>query len=253
MAGSGMSSVPPEEPMKHIGTIGPYKIIHHSQDHPEFHGGIVSVVHKGKQVGEFPLMRNGKYYVPRVPVLATAHRHRSKKALVKNLAPKVYAMIADKIGPIESETHHTSSGRSLWRRLAKIRPVTVGNETGLQASNIVHVYTHPSHPNLRMSGDDFETYRDHHETIHDPDMGRFASLSDIKKDFAALGMDKKAVGAIRTKSDLPHPRQFKKTAVNLKQIKRYDPAKHDEFVYGRPYEQGRNQDIVLRLHGRKNK
>lgn len=251
MASTRISSLPPEEPMKHIGTIGPYKIIHHSEDHPEFDGGVVSVVHKGKQVGEFPLIRNGKYYVPRIPVIAGAHR--SKKALVKNLAPKVYAMIADKIGPIESETHHTSGGRSIWRRLAKMRPVTVGNETGLQGSNIVHVYTHPSHPNLRMSGDDFETYRDDHETIHDPDMSTFVNLRGIKKNFSLFGMDKKAVAAIRTKSDLPHPRQFKKTVVNLKQIERYDPAKHDVFVYGQPYEEGRNRDIVLRLHGRKQK
>ena len=251
LMGGSISTHTPEEPIKHLGNIGPYKIVHHSHDHRDFTGGIVSVLHKGKQVGEFPLVEKGKYLNVYSPMLLRTHR--GKKALAKNLAPKVYGMIADKIGSIESETKHTIGGRSLWRKVAKLRPVEVANETGILAPNTVHVYTHPDHPNLQMSGDHFDTYLDHHQTIHDPEMSRFAKLSVIKKDFSDFGMDKKAVDAIRTKDDLPHPRQFKKTVINLKKIKRYDPAKHDIFVYGQPYEEGRNMDIVLRLHGRKSK
>jgi hypothetical protein len=247
--GGSISSRAPEEPMKHLGTIGPYKIVHHSHDHQDYTGGVVSVLHKGKQVGEFPLVKKGKYLNVSAPMLVRTHR--GKNALVKNLGSKVYGMIADKIGSIESETTHTIGGRYLWRKLAKLRPVTVANETGLIAPNTVHVYTHPNHPNLKMPSEHFDTYADNHQTIHDSDMTKYVKLSEIKKDLSGLGMDKKAVSAIKTKDDLPHPRQFKKTVVNLKKIGRYDPDKHDTFVYGQPYEEGRNKDIVLRLHGNK--
>lgn len=109
---------PPSIPSKLLGKIGPYQIHHHDDaDEPA-----ISVRHKGKQVGILPIVRVGKEITFDIPTMS--RKHSGKRALVKDLVPKIYAMVADNIAPIVSSETQSTGGRSVWARLSKMRQVT---------------------------------------------------------------------------------------------------------------------------------
>lgn len=123
-----LSKLVPSVPGKLIGKIGSYSLIRPHEDHPlyypsDMYEDIYHLVHKKQIVGIFPvnefLGRRANIYNP-----AIHKTHAGKNAKVKNLVPKVYGTLADKLKlTIESGDQHTRGSRSVWRRLARIRPV----------------------------------------------------------------------------------------------------------------------------------
>lgn len=120
----------PSVPGKLIGNIGSYSLILPHEEHPLYpdpdgYENVYHLVHKKQIVGIFPVShidpggRRANIYNPMI------HKtHAGKNAKVKNLVPKVYATLADKLRlTIESGDSQTRGSRSVWRRLAKIRPV----------------------------------------------------------------------------------------------------------------------------------
>lgn len=117
----------PSVPGKLIGKIGSYSLIQPHEDHPLYYPNmdqvIYHLVHKKQIVGIFPvnefLGRRATIHNPGI------HKtHAGKNAKVKNLVPKVYGTLADKLKlTIESGDQQTRGSRSVWRRLAQIRPV----------------------------------------------------------------------------------------------------------------------------------
>jgi hypothetical protein len=54
---------------------------------------------------------------------------------------------------------------------------------------------------------------------------------------------------MKTAKDLPHPSKFKRKTINLSRMGNYNPTKHDDIVYGEPYQEAA-RDITLTLQGR---
>ena len=236
----------PDGPSTKLGNVGPYEVHHHHEIDQ------VSVQHKGKQVGVMDISRVGRGRIS-INMPEMHRKHSGKNALVRNLVPKIYSMIADKVAPIESGTHQTDGGRSIWRRTAKMRTVTVGTPAGSRAPTSVNVYTHPRHPNLSMNAGNYEDYSDEHEALHGGEYAGYGDFKNAKEHLAVSGMHPKRLAAIKKKEHLPHPNEFKKKSIKLSDIKKYDPAKHDSFVYGHPFQEDGNEDIVLKLDGKKKK
>jgi len=121
-----LSKVVPSVPGKLIGKIGSYSLIRPHEDHPLYPDEdetVYHLVHKKQIVGIFPVSHPR---ARRVTINSPSiHKtHAGEKARVKNLVPKVYGTLADKLGvTIESGEQQTRGSRSVWRRLAGIRPV----------------------------------------------------------------------------------------------------------------------------------
>ena len=245
-AGNTFTTRIPDGPSTKLGRIGPYEVHHHHEIDQ------VSVQHKGKQVGVMDISNVGRGRIS-INMPEMHRKHSGKNALVRNLVPKVYSMIADKIAPIESGTTQTPGGRSIWKRLAKMKPVTLGTPTGFRAPTSVKVHTHSKHPNLFMNAGNFEDYADEHEALHGGEYAGYGDFKNAKEHLAVSGMHPKRLAAIKKKEHLPHPNEFKKKTIKLSDIKKYNPAVHDSFVYGHPFQEDGNEDIVLRLDGKKKK
>ena len=228
-----------------LGNIGPYEVHHHEDD--DLAGEIVSVRHGGKQVGQFDIRRDGRKLPIRIDFPTMTAAHRGKKALVKNLVPKVYAMIADKIGTVESGEQQTKGGRSIWTRLSKMRPVKIGRSSELASrSTSAEYFSHPNHPNLRLNLDQHADYEDIHSGIEDG----WSTVRNVKTRLRELGMNKKVLARMKTAKDLPHPKDFKRKTINLSKMGNYNPRKHDDIVYGEPYQEAA-RDITLTVQGKK--
>ena len=114
-----------------LGKIGRYEIYHHQDERDS---STAFITHNGKTIGNVPLGHYGKKVVPEGPSIHPAHR--GGKAKVKNLMPKVYAMIADKLGKtIESDNIQTKGSASVWARLAKMRKLKIAHRRGLSLIN----------------------------------------------------------------------------------------------------------------------
>lgn len=109
----------------HIGSVGPYKVIHILDDILDGGSGVFHIMHKEKRVGYIPYgVQSSDTIQMEGPNLM--HKHRGTKAKVKNLMPKVYGLISDKMKKrIISDTLQSRGGASIWRRLAGMRKVTV--------------------------------------------------------------------------------------------------------------------------------
>ena len=235
---SSVSKTPRQSKSSLLGKIGPYEVHHHARSAKL--GASISIRHKGVQVGEMGLSRANPKYVEVVqPMVVGAHR--GKNALVKNLVPKVYSMIADKIAPVQSGEMQTSRGRSLWRRLSSLRPLKIHSPYSVRR------YTHPNHPTLALYGEHFNDYSEAHAD------GYGIMLRRAKRILAQHGMPKDSLAKMKKLEDLPHPDEFKKTLVNPRNINRYDPAKHDSFVYSKESDMGSTSHIVLRTQPKSRK
>jgi hypothetical protein len=227
---SSPSRTPPESKSIHLGNIGPYSIHQHPYDTGETgekEGMMISIRHKGKHIGEMTVARSDDS--PHLTVdWPNLHRsHRGKRAKVKNLVPKVYGLLADKLGTIDSSGVQTAGGRSIWRRLAGMRKVKIARPAYI--GNTVGAFSHPKHEGLMMSPSHFSEYED----LHNWREGGFggAGVGTLKKMLANAGMAKESVSKIRTFADLPHPKTFREKRLNIKSVDQYIPAKHDPFIY----------------------
>lgn len=236
---SHVSKTPRQSKSTLLGKIGPYEVHHHARDDED--GPTISIRHKGVQVGEMGLTRTGKHVEVSEPMMVGAHR--GKKALVKNLVPKVYSMIADKIAPVQSGEIQTGRGRSVWRRLSSLRPLKIHSPYSVER------FTHPNHPTLALHDVHFDDYVD----AHGGGIWSEANLKQAKRILAKNGMSEDSLAKIKKIEHLPNPDEFKRTFVNPKNIDRYDPAKHDSFVYSNADDMGSGSHIVLRTQpkGRK--
>ena len=121
-----LSRLVPSVPGKLIGKIGSYSLIRPHEEHPLYPDAFEKVyhlVHKKQIVGIFPVQRllGGRATIFNPVIHKT---HAGKNAKVKDLVPKVYGTLADKLKlTIESGDEQTRGSRSVWRRLAGIRPV----------------------------------------------------------------------------------------------------------------------------------
>lgn len=123
----------PMLPSKLIGRIGPYSLVlPHDQDvaGEDLHFSAdrtYHIVHGKKIVGELPTENYGRSRISvRSPIVHADHA--GKLARVKDLIPKMYGLLADKTNKtIESGEVQSKGGRSVWRRLAGIRPVMMDN------------------------------------------------------------------------------------------------------------------------------
>jgi hypothetical protein len=228
-----------------LGNIGPYEV-HHYKNATGYDDEMVSLHHDGKQVGQFTFYRGGRNAPIRIDFPTMAAAHRGKKALVKNLVPKVYGMIADKIGTVESGEQQTKGGRSIWTRLSKMRPVRIRRSSELASrSTSAEYFSHPNHPNLRLNLDQHADYEDIHSGIE----SGWATVRHAKTRLRELGMNKKVLARVKTVKDLPHPNDFKRKTINLSKMGNYNPTKHDDIVYGEPYQEAA-RDITLTVQGR---
>jgi len=236
---SHVSKTPRKSKSTLLGKIGPYKVHHHARD--DWDGPTISIRHKGVKVGEMGLKRTGKHVEVSEPMLVGAHR--GKNALVKNLVPKVYSMIADKIAPIQSAEIQTNRGRSVWRRLSSLRPLNIHSPYSVER------FTHPNHPTLTLHVRHFDDYSD----AHGGGNWSEANIRQAKRILAQNGMTRDSLAQMKRIEDLPTPDEFKRTFINPKKIARYDPAKHDSFVYSKDEYHGSASHIVLRTQpkGRK--
>jgi len=123
----------PMLPSKLIGRIGPYSLVlPHDQDvtgedlnfsaDRTYH-----IVHGKRIVGELPTENYGRSHITvRSPIVHADHA--GKRARVKDLIPKMYGLLADKTNKIiQSGEEQSKGGRSVWRRLAGMRPVMMDN------------------------------------------------------------------------------------------------------------------------------
>ena len=121
-----LSRLVPSVPGNVIGKIGSYSLIRPHEEHPlypDMDDDVYHLVHKKQIVGIFPVQRLlGRRATIYNPVIHKTHA--GKNAKVKNLVPKVYGTLADKLKlTIKSGDEQTRGSRSVWRRLAGIRPV----------------------------------------------------------------------------------------------------------------------------------
>ena len=121
-----LSRLVPSVPGELIGKIGSYSLIRPHKEHPLYPDAfdkVYHLVHKEQIVGIFPVQRllGGRATIFNPVIHKT---HAGKNAKVKDLVPKVYGTLADKLKlTIESGDEQTRGSRSVWRRLAGIRPV----------------------------------------------------------------------------------------------------------------------------------
>lgn len=238
----------PKTPSTKLGNIGPYEV-HHYENATGLDDEMVSIQHRGKQVGQFTFYRVRNRPI-RIDFPTMAAAHRGKKALVKNLVPKVYGMIADKFGTIESGEQQTKGGRSIWTRLSKMRPVKIGRSSELRGDQSAEYLSHPNHPNVRLNWEQHADYEDTYLELTDG--GGWSTVGEAKRKLRKFGIDRKILAGMKTVKDLPHPDDFKRKTINLSRMGNYNPTKHDDIVYGEPYSES-SRDITLRLHGRKKK
>jgi hypothetical protein len=121
-----LSKLYPSTSGKLIGKIGSYQLINPNREHRAYpklgQRWLYHLVHDKKIVGIFPIddWKGGVEIFN--PVIHKTHA--GKRAQVENLVPKVYGLIADKLNrKIFSGEDQTRGSRSVWRRLAGIRPV----------------------------------------------------------------------------------------------------------------------------------
>lgn len=113
-------------PPKSLGKIGPYHLVHVPEDsngRKEY--GIVHVFHKKTHVGYLPFekFRRGQIQINGPSI---KQGHRGTKARVRDLMPKVYMRIADRLNvSILSDVVQSPGGASVWKRLAATRPLQV--------------------------------------------------------------------------------------------------------------------------------
>ena len=221
---------------EHLGNIGPYQV-HHFEEHPDVGGEAIVVHHEGKQVGVFPIFnagrRSGRNIVG-VDVPNIHPAHRGKKAKVRGLASKVYAMIADKFGGVISGHKQTPGSQSLWRNLAKMRKATLVSDTKRKS---VSSYGHAEHPRLKMSTSNVEDYRYYHSNASElnPRANRHQrSLDMMRTRLIGAGADRRKVGRMKKLADFPAPRSFKRTSKKIPTIKTYNPdnPEHVSVAYG---------------------
>lgn len=229
---SHVSKTPRKSKSTLLGKVGPYEVHHHARD--DWDDPTISIRHKGVQVGEMGLVRRGKHVEVSEPMVVGSHR--GKNALVKNLIPKVYSMIADKIAPVQSGEMQTKRGRSVWRRLSALRPLKIHSPYSIER------FAHPKHPTLALHGVHFDDYAD----AHGGGSWSQANLKRAKKILAQHGMTRDSLAQMKRIKDLPNPDEFERIFVNPKKIARYDPAKHDSFVYSKDEYHGSASHIVLR-------
>lgn len=246
----------PEIPTE-LGKIGSYRVFHH-KNHEEAGTEAVSIVHRNKQVGVIPIERYSGRISPSYPMVAAAHS--SRRARVKNLMPKVYGLIADKLGTIESGSEQTPGSRSVWARLARMREVRVKGPDAQK--RVTRTYSHPEHPSLEMSDSrhgyysrryrDLKTYtrlaRGTGRTAQSNARFASATLRELRSSLHRSGMPIGKARNIRTFDQLPHPRSFQKKVTREAPITgRYSPEKHDATVY----HPDRGGSYTLLLPGRK--
>jgi hypothetical protein len=128
-----------------------------------------------------------------------------------------------------------------------MRPVKIGRSSELRGGQSAEYLSHPNHPNLRLNWDQYGDYEDIHSGI-----GDWSTVRHAKTRLRELGMNKKVLARMKTVKDLPHPNDFKRKTINLSRMGNYNPTKHDDIVYGEPYQEAA-RDITLRLQGRKKK
>jgi hypothetical protein len=228
---------------RNIGKIGPYTVWHH-EEHPEASEEAVSVHYKDKQIGVVPLAHAGTFQGKRLvqssnPSFDTAHR--GKKAKVRNLVPKVYGMIADKVAALESGDYQTDGSKSVWKRLSKMRPIRIRNVGG---STSVSHHTHKEHPKLKMEGGTFKDYsysyrsalnaaKESNERPRSQKARRALdrNIGYLKNRLADGGIDTNKLRRMTELRHFPHPRTFGKTTDKINSQQRYNPEKHDSVVY----------------------
>jgi len=226
---------------RNIGKIGPYSVWHH-EEHPEA-GDAVSVHYKDKQIGVVPLAWAGTFQGKRLVQSVNPsfdRNHRGKKAKVKNLVPKVYAMIADKIGALESGDQQTHGSKSVWNRLSKMRPIRIRN---IGASTSISHYTHTEHSKLKIEGEYFKDYSHSYKNAvaaakklkEKPSTrareGLQKQLGYLKDKLYDGGIDRTQLRRMSQLQHFPHPRTFTKTTTKINAKQRYNPEKHDPVVY----------------------
>jgi len=228
---------------RNIGKIGPYTVWHHEDNHPETNSEAVSVHYKDRQIGVLPLVWAGTFRGKRLVQASNPsfdRDHRSKKARVKNLVPKVYAMIADKVSAIESGDQQTHGSKSVWNRLSKMRPIRIRNIGG---STSVSHHTHTEHSKLKIEGGDFKDYsRSYKNAVtaakklkERPSTrareGLQKQLGYLKNRLYDGGIDRTQLRRMSQLQHFPHPRTFTKTTTKINAKQRYNPEKHDPVVY----------------------
>lgn len=247
----------PEIPAQ-LGKIGSYRIFHH-KNHEEAGSEAVSIVHRNKQVGVIPIERYSGRISPSYPMVAAGHS--SRRARVKNLIPKVYGLMADKLGTMESGSEQTPGSRSVWARLAKMRDVRVKGPDAQK--RVTRTYSHPEHPGMEMSRSRYDYYSRRYRDLKAhtriargtrtslaQDHARFAraALRELRSSLHRSGMVMGKARNIRTIDQLPHPRSFKKKVTRDAPISgRYSPQKHDATVY----HPERGGEYTLLLPGKK--
>ena len=259
----------PEIPAQ-LGKIGSYRVFHH-KNHEEAGSEAVSIVHRNKQVGVIPIERYSGRISPSYPMVAAGHS--SRRARVKNLIPKVYGLMADKLGTMESGSEQTPGSRSVWARLAKMRDVRVKGPDA--KARVTRTYSHPEHPGMEMSRNRYDYYSKRYRDLKthtriargtgtygkEPASRRLAraqnharfareALRDLRSSLHRSGMAMGKARNIRTIDQLPNPLSFKKKVTREAPISgRYSPQKHDATVY----HPERGGDYTLLLSARKKK
>jgi hypothetical protein len=214
-----------------LGKIGRYDIHHFQHDRES---STVFITHNGKTIGNVPLGHYKTKVVPEGPSINPTHR--GKKAKVKNLMPKVYTMIADKLRKtIESDSTQTKGSASVWARIAKMRKLKIAHRRGL---NIVN------HPVAGVV--DAQDYN-YHRSDHNFNLKRVnkskrllaqaiakndrAAIRDLKSDIEWYG---KTVDKHRKKYGLKPgermPKASKGSRVSLNG-QTYVPSRHGKLVY----------------------
>ena len=227
---------------RNVGKLGPYTVWHH-EEHPETNSEAVSVHYKDKQIGVVPLVYAGTFHGRRLVQASNPsfdRNHRSKKAKVKNLVPKVYGIIADKIAALESGDQHTHGSKSVWNRLSKMRPIRIRNIGG--STSISH-HTHREHSKLKLDGTDFTDYSYSFKNAvaaakklkENPSTrnrkGLQSKLGYLKNRLYDGGIDRSQLRRMTQLQHFPHPRTFAKTTTKINAQQRYNPEKHDPVVY----------------------
>lgn len=241
-----------------LGKIGPYKVMHHPH-HGEAESEAISIIHRDKQVGVVPIERYKGRISPSYPMVAPGHS--SKRARVKNLVPKVYAMIADKLGTVESGSEQTPGSRSVWARLARMRDVQIKGPKSKPKPIIT--YTHPDYARASVDASRFDYYSRRYRSMmsytrtatrtpgeRGRNFGRHASdvMRELRSALHRSGVARGKVVSMKKAEHFPHPRTFKKITTKVEPVQgRYSPQKHDDTVY----HPTRGGDYTLLLPGRK--
>lgn len=241
-----------------LGKIGPYKVMHHPH-HREAESEAISIIHRDKQVGVVPIDRYQGRISPSYPMVAPGHS--SKRARVKNLVPKVYGLIADKLGTVESGSEQTPGSRSVWARLARMRDVQIKGPRSKPKPIVT--YTHPDHPRASVDAKRFDYYSRRYRDMkayartaartpgqRGRDFNTYAkgAMRELRSALHRSGVARGKLVGMKKVEHFPHPRTFTKTTTPVEPVQgRYSPQKHDATVY-HPMHGG---DYTLLLPGKK--